>query len=262
MDIALSAAREAGKIVLKYFGRLEKIEYKGEFDVVTEADRESQEKIIEIIHSSFPKHNILAEESSPIDKNSDYTWIIDPLDGTTNFSHRYPFFCISVALRKRHEIMLGIVYNPLSKELFHAQKGEGAFLNNKKITVSETKSLKYSMIATGFPYNKHSNPENNLMAFERIAVCVQGLRRDGAAALDMCYVACGRLDAYWELCVRPWDVAAGILIVKEAGGQVTDFNGDKLKLDYTKIVATNSHIHEGLLKIIGGKNAGNNTCSR
>lgn len=248
----MQGALEAGKIILGHYAKSYSIEYKGEFDIVTAADKASQKKIVSIIEKSFPMHNILAEEGLKKQTDSEFTWVIDPLDGTTNFAHKYPMFCISIALKKQEEIILGVVYNPLNKEIFYSESNRGAFLNNKKISVSGTREIKKCIIATGFPYNKKENPENNLRDFEKIAVSVQGLRRGGAAALDLCYVACGRLDAYWELSVRQWDVAAGILIVKEAGGRVTDFNGNELKTDYSRIVATNNKVHAQLLNIIGG----------
>ncbi|MFQ6618531.1 MAG: inositol monophosphatase family protein, partial [Fidelibacterota bacterium] len=196
------------------------------------------------------KYGIFAEEGTKKPSLSPYTWIIDPLDGTTNFVHTYPFICISIALQHKDEIVLGVIYDPLRDELFHAEKGEGTYLNEEKITVTENRKLKNSLFAMGFPYELGEEFNNTLKLFKAFVINGQGVRRDGSAALDLCYVAAGRVDGFWEYSLAPWDMAAGSLIVLEAGGKVTDMSGGKFSIYNPQIVASNSLIHEEMLELI------------
>lgn len=250
---AIKSAKEAGQIQMKHFGRVKEIEYKGEINLVTEVDKLCEKKIIEIIKDEYPNHNILAEEGNNCDENdSPYKWVIDPLDGTTNYAHGYPCFCVSIALEKAGEIVIGVVYNPVLDELFWAEKSKGAFLNGEKIQVSKTKELDKSLLVTGFPYDIRDNPDYNLNHFRNFIVHSQAVRRDGAAALDQCYVAMGRFDGFWESKLFPWDVAAGSLIIAEAGGKVTNFGGDNFSIYSKEILATNGKIHKQMIKVLKG----------
>ncbi len=247
LDVAKKAVKEAEKIVMSYYGKEKNIKNKGEFNLVTKADLESEKKILTIIKKKFPNHGFIMEEQKNINENAEYVWVIDPIDGTTGFSHNYPIFSISLALFKNKKPIVGVVYAPYLKELFYAELGSGSFLNNKKISVSNIDSIKKSLIATGFPY-KHR--KQNLEYLRKVAEKVQGMRRSGSAALDMCYVATGRLDGYWEIGIKKVDTAAGQIILKEAGGEVTDLGGNEIKEDYSKIVATNGLVHSELLNIL------------
>lgn len=251
--IALKAAKEAGIILMKGFGKTHEINYKREIDLVTEVDHLSEEKIIKIIRNEYPDHEILAEEGGEKKGASVYRWIIDPLDGTTNYAHGYPFFSISIALEEAGELVYGIVYDPTRKELFVGEKGKGAVLNNKPIVVSQTKRLTHSLLCTGFPYDIRESKENNLDHFQKFMLKSQAIRRDGSAALDLCYVAAGRFDGYWELKLSPWDVAAGCLIVQEAGGVVTDFKGKPFNLLSKEILASNGKIHREMIDVLRSK---------
>ncbi|MFH1624963.1 MAG: inositol monophosphatase family protein [Pseudomonadota bacterium] len=225
MVTAVNAAREAGRILRENLGKSIKIDFKGERNLVTDIDRASEKTIIEIIRKKYPDHRILTEESQVKNGTSPYRWIIDPLDGTTNYAHGYPSFCVSIALERKGYVLLGVVYDPILEELFTAEKGNGASLNGGKISVSSTDTLAHSMLATGFPYDLRESQNNNLVHFNNFIMAAQAIRRPGSAALDLCYVAMGRFDGFWELKLSPWDVAAGSLIVGEAGGVVTDFRG-------------------------------------
>ena len=246
-------AVNAGKFLKSRVGKIKKTDYKGEINIVTDVDLKAEKMIVEAIRENCPGHAVLAEESGTTGGNKyEYRWIIDPLDGTTNFSHGYPFFCVSIALEKQGTIIMGAVYEPMRDELFFAEKGKGAYLNNKRIKVSSINSLKKSLLVTGFAYNIHkANRNNNLNYFRRFLKTAQAVRRDGTAALDLCYVACGRFEGFWELRLHPWDVAAGYLIVNEAGGKVTDFKNNKFSIFKKEIFATNETIHSDCLKIIG-----------
>jgi myo-inositol-1(or 4)-monophosphatase len=248
--IALKAVKEAGKILMDGLGRIHEINYKHEIDLVTEIDRLSEERIITIIKEKYPDHEILAEEGGKRKGSSIYRWIIDPLDGTTNYAHGYPCFCISIALEENGEVIYGVVYDPTRKEFFIGEKGKGATLNDKPIFVSHTEMLDHSLLCTGFPYDIREGKETNLDHFQRFSMKSQAVRRDGAAALDLCYVASGRFDGYWELKLSPWDVAAGSLMVKEAGGMVTDFEGKKFNLTSSKILASNGRIHREMVEVL------------
>jgi myo-inositol-1(or 4)-monophosphatase len=254
-ETALQAAKEAGKILKDGLGRIHEISHKREIDLVTEIDHLSEERIIRIIRKEYPDHEILAEEGGKRKGSSSYRWIIDPLDGTTNYAHGYPCFCISIALEENGEVTYGVVYDPTREELFIAEKGKGAKLNGKPISVSQTEKLTNSLLCTGFPYDIREGKETNLDNFQTFMMKAQAVRRDGAAALDLCYVAAGRFDGYWELKLSPWDVAAGSLMVTEAEGTVTDFEGRDFTLSSPKILASNGRIHQEMVEVLkGGRN--------
>jgi myo-inositol-1(or 4)-monophosphatase len=240
-------AREAGALLMKYFEARVKIEYKGEVDLVTEADRKSEALILERIRSQWPKHDVLGEEGTRIESGSDYRWYVDPLDGTTNFAHGFPVFGVSLALEFKGKRVAGVVYDPTRDELFAAEQGRGAYLNDRRIRVSAVDNLAECLVATGFPSHKrHKNP--NIFFYHQITLRTHGVRRAGSAALDLCSVACGRFDAFWEFNLNPWDTAAGVLIAQEAGGQVTDFSGAPFNIDSRETLASNALVHEAMLR--------------
>jgi myo-inositol-1(or 4)-monophosphatase len=240
-------AREAGTLLMEYFHQRVKVEYKGDVDLVTVADRKSEALILERIRSRWPSHDILGEEGGLHDMNSDYRWYVDPLDGTTNFAHGFPVFCVSLALEHKGRRIAGVIYDPTREELFSAEQGSGAFLNQQPIRVSATANLAECLVATGFPSHKrHKNP--NIYFYHQITLRTHGVRRAGSAALDLCSVACGRFDAFWEFNLNPWDTAAGVLIVEEAGGKVTDFRGGPFQLDSRETLATNGLVHGSMLR--------------
>lgn len=248
--VAIRAALKGGEILTKYRKKAKKIGHKGRINLVTEVDFESEKAILKTIKKSFPEHQILTEESQQEKRDSSYKWIIDPLDGTTNYAHDFPSYCVSVALEEKKEIILGVVYNPVLDELFTTEKGKGAYLNNEKISVSKTKKLFQSLLATGFPYDIHESDVNNLDHFANFALRAQAIRRAGSAALDLCYLAMGRFDGFWELKLSPWDTAAGSLLVEEAGGKVTDFSGGKYSIYKKDILATNGKIHKEMMEVL------------
>lgn len=243
-----AAAHEAAVFIIKNANDFGKAHFKGRVDMVTKIDLGAEKIILDKIQTTFPGHSIITEESDNKDTSSDYRWIIDPLDGTTNFVHSFPFACVSIALEYKEEVVLAAVYNPFMKEYFYGEKGNGAFLNGQPIHVSENKTLPRSLLATGFPYIVSEKFERNMKLFSKIYRQTQGIRRAGSAALDLCYVACGRFDGYWEFELNPWDVAAGSLIVTEAGGQLSNFSGKNLNIYDKEIIATNGLIHEELLE--------------
>jgi myo-inositol-1(or 4)-monophosphatase len=247
---AIPLARKAGSLLKKRFTEKHEIIYKGEIDIVTEADKMSEELLISEIHKEFPHHDILAEESSETKRGSEYRWIIDPLDGTTNYAHGFPFFCVSIALEKAGKIILGVIYDPIADELYDATVGGGAFLNGKNVAVSNTKELSKGLLATGFPYDIRTNPYNNINYFCEMVLRTQAVRRAGSAALDLAYVAAGRFDGFWELHLHPWDTAAGWLIVTEAGGTVTNIEGNDYSLHSPGILASNGKIHADMKTVI------------
>ena len=249
-DVAIRAAIDAGRLLRENLGRHNIVEYKGEIDLVTEMDREAESIIIARLTSESPEYSILAEEREEVETNSPYQWIIDPLDGTTNYAHGYPVFCVSIALKYKDVVSFGVVYDPVHEELFVAERGKGATLNDRPIRVSETDSLSKSLLATGFPYDIRRSKENNLDHFCNFALKAQAIRRAGSAALDLCYVACGRFDGFWELKLKPWDVAAGYLIVEEAGGMVTDLKGNPFDIHSGEIVASNGRIHGEMIEVL------------
>ncbi len=245
------AAIESGKILLKNFGGKYKISSKVVVsNLVTEIDHRSEEKIISIIRRNFPEHSILTEESGELSKDSEYQWIIDPIDGTVNYAHGIPITCVSIALEKSGEVIMGVVYNPMGKEYFFAEKGKGSFLNKKKIAVSANSDIEKSLLVTGFPYNSSTFKPNPANLFKKFLMKNVPIRRLGSAALDLCWTACGRFDAFWEYNLNAWDVAAGALILKEAGGKLSNFAGEKYSIYMKEILATNSKIHNNMLKII------------
>uniref|UniRef100_A0A7C4TH85 Inositol-1-monophosphatase n=1 Tax=candidate division WOR-3 bacterium TaxID=2052148 RepID=A0A7C4TH85_UNCW3 len=239
-----------GNYIYQLSSRRKKIYYKGAVDLVTQFDRLSQRMIIEVLKEKFPDYGILSEENYVQKSNNSARWILDPLDGTTNFAHNLPIWSISLALEMEDKILLGLVYDPTRKELFTAIKGRGAYLNGKRIRVSQTKSLGKSLLVTGFPYDIRKTKENNLNYFAKFCIYAQAVRRLGSAALDLCYTACGRFDGYWELKLSPWDQAAGYLILKEAGGKITDFKGKPFNIYDKEILGTNGFIHSQMLKIL------------
>jgi len=255
LGAAQAAAREAGHLLRQNIDKSGEIFFKGVVDLVTDSDNASQKMIFKRLSSAFPDHDFLAEEGLCQAKGSEFRWIIDPLDGTTNYAHRFPVFCISTALEQNGEVVLGVIYDPMREEMFWGVKGEGAFLNGEKIQVSKVSDLNKSLIATGFPYDLRESKVNNIRHFNNFVLRVQAIRRCGSAALDLCYVACGRFDGFWELKLNPWDVAAGALIVKEAGGSLSDFQGREFSIYGSEILATNSLIHEEMVKVLElGKN--------
>ena len=252
LNFAIETAREAGQILLEKFGRKINISKKGDINLVTEADLASEALIIERIKSYYPRHSILAEESGEaviIGGDNTWKWIIDPLDGTTNYAHGYPCFCVTIALEHDGEIVIGVTYDPTRNELFAAEKGCGATLDNKPIRVSAETKLADSLIVTGFPYNFKQKPQ-----FERsltdFLLKSRGVRRDGSAAIDMAYLACGRFDGFWEEGLNPWDVAAGKLLIEEADGQVTYYDGSLYSIYAPPICASNGRIHAEMLAIL------------
>lgn len=255
LDVAVETALKAGKYLRKRFRYPKHIEYKGEIDLVTDSDVGVEQIIIGSLKKACPRHNILAEETMGVARISrkGYCWIIDPIDGTTNFAHGYPLFAISIALEYNGEVILGVAYNPLLKELFTAQLGKGAYLDGKQIHVSKTKDLAHSLLATGFPYDIRQDSKTNLEYFARFQLKAQNIRRDGSAVLNLCYTACGRFDGFWELKLNPWDTASGFLIVKEAGGKVTDFKGDRFNIYKKEILSTNGLIHKQMLEVLNQK---------
>ena len=258
LDIAVSCARHAGEILLRNLDKPRSIERKESLDtnLVTETDREVEEYIVGVITHEFPEHEILAEESGERGTRSEYRWIIDPLDGTTNYTHRLPLFCTSIGLEHRGDLILGVIYDPTRDELYSAEKGSGAFLNGRRLKVSETRVLKESLLVTGFPYDVRSNPDRVVEHFNAFLVEARALRRLGSAAIDFCYVAAGRFDGVWETSLKPWDMAAGILIVQEAGGKFTDFRGRPSTIyDHTMLVS-NGNIHNQMVEVLTRSDAG------
>ena len=253
LTIAIEAAREAGTFLLENVGKIKNIERKigQETNLVTEIDKQSEALIIKKIQQHFPDHAILGEESGAHAQKSEYRWIIDPLDGTTNFTHGVPIFCVTIGIEHAGEIIAGVIYDPNTNELYTAEKGKGAFLNGKRIYVSKTETLINSLLVTGFPYNVNENPQNVIEHFINFLPKAQGVRRLGSAAIDLAYVACGRFDGYWEVFVHPWDKAAGILLIQEAGGVVTNFENDANDIIYNpNTLATNGLIHKKMLDVI------------
>jgi myo-inositol-1(or 4)-monophosphatase len=250
LNIAKEAATASGKILIRLFGQVSHVIKKGDIDLVTEADFQSEKTVIEIISRHFPQDSILSEEVGGYERSSNRTWLIDPLDGTTNFVHGFPFFAVSIALEIDEELVIGVVLNPFMDELFEAAKGTGAFLNSKPIAVSRTPKLTEALLATGFPYDIHEKAEEVLDRLKKMVITSQGVRRPGAAAIDMCYVAAGRLDGFWEQGLKPWDTAAGMVIIQEAGGKLSTFQGEQYTPYQNSIVAANPFIHEAMITVM------------
>lgn len=250
----LKATQAGGKILQQYFNGPFEVTSKSTLnDLVTEVDKKSETAIISTIHEVFPDHFILSEEAGEIRKDSTVKWIIDPIDGTVNFANGIPICCVSIGVEKDGEMLLGAVYNPFMNELFIAEKGKGATLNDKPIKVSSNNNIARSCLVTGFPYKWEDSANNPLVVFERIIKEGLPVRRLGSAAIDLCWVACGRFDGFYEHSLHAWDAAAGYLIVEEAGGKVTDFNGGKYSPYQKTILATNGHIHAPLAKLVNGQ---------
>jgi myo-inositol-1(or 4)-monophosphatase len=250
--IARKAVKAGGAILMGYFGKIKSIGYKGDINIVTEADQESERKIISIIiKDTYPTHRIVAEETGDSGLSSPYKWIIDPLDGTTNYAHGYPCFCVSIAIEYEKDIIFGIIYDPVREELFTAEQGKGSHLNGTPISVSSEEGLNTSLLCTGFPYDVREDMDSNIHHFRNFLMNAQAVRRDGSAALDLCYTAAGRFDGFWEQKLHPWDVAAGSLIVSEAGGKVTTYSGETFNIYGTEIVASNGIIHNQMLDVLG-----------
>ena len=256
LNFAIQMARDAGAILADRRGRAIQISNKGDIDLVTEADLASEKLIIERIKSYHPRHAILAEESGAsagdLSGSSEWKWIVDPLDGTTYFAHGYPCFCVSIALEHSGEIEIGVVYDPTRDEVFAAEKGQGANLNGRRIRVSDVEDLNRAMLCTGFPYNVRERP-NFARDFANFTMEAQAVRRDGSAALDLAYLACGRFDGFWEDGLNAWDVAAGALLITEAGGTITNFVGAPLDIYTPKILASNGLIHDAMMKVLGSR---------
>jgi myo-inositol-1(or 4)-monophosphatase len=247
---AVKVARAAGKILKSKASLKRRVTYKGKVNLVTEVDTLSEATIVGYLSTMFPDHSFLAEEGGASKAGSEFQWVVDPLDGTTNYVHGYPIYSVSIALRYLDSTVLGVVYDPNLDELFGAIEGHGAYLNGTGIRVSTTASLSHSLLATGFPYDVRESKNNNLDHFSNFAVRAQAVRRGGSAALDLCQVACGRLDGFWELKLGPWDTAAGALVVKEAGGKVTDFSGNGFDIFKKEITASNGRIHREMLRTL------------
>lgn len=249
-EVALRAARKAGQILKK--GREGKVtvSYKGDLNLVTNIDHLSEETIVALVNKNFPDHQILAEEGHDRTEPSPFRWIIDPLDGTTNYSHRFPFFCVSIAVEVRGRVHLGVVFDPVRNELFFAEKGKGAFLNEKPIRVSSVSRLDKSLLVTGFSYDIRTDPANSFNHFVNFSMKAQGVRRTGSAALDLCYVSSGRFDGFWELKLHAWDTAAGSLILTEAGGKLSDFSGKPYSIYDSELLASNGKIHREMIDVL------------
>ncbi len=251
LDVAVEAGRKAGSILLDFTKSGFRIEHKNPINLVTDADHAAERCVIDHIHTRFPTHGFLAEEQGRIEQSpSPYLWIIDPLDGTTNFAHGFPAYCVSIGLEYRGRCVLGVVFDPSRDDLFTAIEGCGAQLNGHPIHVSNASTLDNSLLVTGFAYDIRESPRNNLDHFAKFALKAQGIRRTGSAALDLCYVAAGRFDGFWEVKLNPWDMAAGSILVKEAGGRLTDFLGCDLSLYGQELVASNGHIHHAMLTVL------------
>jgi myo-inositol-1(or 4)-monophosphatase len=246
----LEAARAAGQILMEKFESGVAISYKGAVDLVTEADRAAEACIVDRIRSRYPDHDILAEEEDYGERNSNYRWIIDPLDGTTNYAHGFPWFAVSIGLEIDGEMALGVVYNPYVGELYRAERGQGAFLNERRLQVSRAEQLDQALLATGFPYDRKVTKANNYDHFVRFQQAARACRRPGVASLDLASVAAGRFDGFWEMKLKPWDVAAGVLLVIEAGGTVTDFDGEPMRLDGQECLASNGGLHAAMQEIL------------
>jgi myo-inositol-1(or 4)-monophosphatase len=250
LETAVDIAREAGALLSTYFERRIAFELKGDFDLVTEADRASERLVVERLRSHFPSHSIVAEEGGGHEGTSGYRWYVDPLDGTTNFAHGYPVYNVTMGLELDGEMLVGVVFDPNRQEMFSAERGAGAYLNNRRIRVSAAKRLEDSLVSTGFPSRKrHLNV--NIHFYHQMAMATHGVRRSGSAAIDLANVACGRLEAFWEFGLNPWDMAAGILLVTEAGGRCTDMKGGPHSLAGPHLLTDNGAIHQQILDLFG-----------
>ena len=247
---AIDLARRAGALLLDGLTRARRVERKSATELVTDVDRASEALLVAGLRESFPDHTIIGEEGGGVQRASAYTWVVDPIDGTNNYAHGFPFFCVTLALLHEGEPILGVTFDPLRDELFVAEAGRGAWCNGQPLRVAETPTLSEALVSTGFPYNFASEPANNAREFVRVHERVQGVRRAGAAALDLAYVAMGRLDAHWELRLQPWDAAAGALLVREAGGRVSDWSGAHWTTHSASLVAANPAIQQELVQLL------------
>ena len=255
LETAVEIAREAGALLAMYYERRVPFELKGEFDLVTEADRASEKLVVERLQSRFPQHGIVAEEGGGHTSPSDYRWYVDPLDGTTNFAHSLPIFNVTLALERAGEMVVGVVFDPIRQEMFTAERGSGAWLNNRRIRVSSVSRLDSSLLCTGFPTRRrHLNV--NVHFYHQVAMATHGVRRTGSAAIDLAWVACGRLDGFWEFGLKPWDMAAGRLLVAEAGGRVSDMRDRPHDFSSPHLLADNGHLHGQIVEIFGEVFAG------
>jgi myo-inositol-1(or 4)-monophosphatase len=251
LEVAVRAARCAGEMQRERLWNDHQIEFKGDFDLVTEVDKKSEELIVGMLRDAFPDHDFLAEENDYASTAAGCKWIIDPLDGTTNYAHGFPWFAVSIALEVNGTVQLGVIYHPMLDELYTVVRGKRAFLNGWPLHVSQRAPLKNTLLATGFPYDRGRDTENNFDHFMDFQTAVRGVRRAGAAALDLAYVAAGRLDGFWELKLKPWDVAAGMLLVEEAGGKVTNHGGEPYSVYDHRILASNGLIHDEMVAMLG-----------
>jgi myo-inositol-1(or 4)-monophosphatase len=250
LNVAISAAQAGANVLMAKFGKAIRVEHKGEVDLVTEADQAAEAAIIAVIRQSFPEHDILAEEGDYGSRRSSYCWVIDPLDGTTNYAHGFPWFAVSVGLEVEGEVVVGVVLNPCNSELYIAEKGRGATLNGRSLSVSTIDKLDQSLLATGFPYDRKGAVANNYDNFVNFQQAAQACRRPGAASLDLACVAAGRFDGYWEMKLKPWDVAAGKLLVTEAGGSLSDFVGGPFDIYGCETVASNGLIQQAMIEVL------------
>jgi myo-inositol-1(or 4)-monophosphatase len=250
LENSVKIAHEAGRLLAEFYRLRVGFELKGDFDLVTEADRASERLVVDRIVANYPDHSIVAEEGGGREGSSGYRWFVDPLDGTTNFAHGYPAFNVTLALARGEEMVAGVVYDPLRDEMFAAEKGSGAYLNDHKIHVSTAKRLADSLVSTGFPSKKRSQ-NFNIHFYHQLAMSTHGVRRGGSAALDLAYVACGRLDSFWEFGLNTWDFAAGTLLVSEAGGRVTDMRGQPHHLKSADLLVDNGMVHDELVELFG-----------
>ena len=249
LEVAIDAAQEAGQVLREEMERPPAIAYKGDFDLVTQADRRSEAVIVSRLQKYFPEHAVAAEEGTGKNTDSEFRWHVDPLDGTTNFAHGYPCFCVSIALARGNELLLGVIYNPVYNELFTAARGEGAAFNGKKIHCSKIDALKNSLLCTGFPnHNRQAHP--NIHFYWDFTLRSHGVRRDGSAALDLACVAMGRFDGFWEFGLNPWDTAAGVVLVQEAGGRIADLQGRPYVPGGPTILATNGFTHAEMMNVV------------
>lgn len=248
-----ATAKAAGKILLDNVQKNRKVQYKGRIDIVTEMDLASEKLIVARLNKALPEASFLTEEGSIADLNSEFKWVIDPLDGTTNYAHTFPVWCVSIGLQYRDEVIVGCVYDPTRDELFTATKHDKSRLNGHSIKVSDRRRLDQSMLATGFPYDIRTSRINNLINFTKFVKTARAVRRAGSAALDLCYLACGRFDGYWELKLHPWDMAAGVLIVKQAGGRITDFEGQPFSIYRDRLLGSNGRIHKEMMRVLAAE---------
>jgi myo-inositol-1(or 4)-monophosphatase len=254
LETSIEIAREAGALLMDYFGRVS-FELKGEADLVTEADRASERLVVERLRAHFPDHSIEAEEGGGNESASEYRWFVDPVDGTTNFAHGFPVFNVTLALERKGELVAGVIFDPTRNEMFAAEKGGGSYLNGKRIHVSPVKRMEDSLVATGFPsFKRHQNV--NIFFYWELGMRTHGVRRAGSAAIDLAYVSCGRLEAFWEFGLKPWDMAAGILLIEEAGGKTSGMRGEKTDLRGPYVFGSNGAVHGQMIEAFGDVFAG------